>query len=493
MNGWDGSSPGYTSLPTLNLSQPNPERTSLHPLKKQRISGSLSPISDRAQETPPLEQFRSPEMIGSGASPECHSIQMNHSDPGHPGADDSQVLHPADSSHYSPGLKRPRSIDRFKQSASIERSSAKNNLASEFTENGKDEEPRLPRSNDSIELKFKAQELIRNLTKVLQIENRGELESAIKDQVHRVLNTGLASAGPDEFPSYKGSPESGEKRCKCDQCPKFFKRRCDLRYVRCAMQIPSHIAYWEIRKHKKRHSRPYGCTFEGCMKKFGSKNDWKRHENTRHYRIEAWRCHEPNPTSKINQCAKVFHRREQYQAHLKEQHNIQDDGEIRRRSQKYRVGRNGQSGFWCGFCQRIVPLTRKGLEAWDERFDHIDMQHFSKEMTIDSWYPLDKDIPIGDMLESRSLDTDASPRVNGDRSSSEDSTEEGNQDDSAVSADGEAVEIQPPDVGKPVSTAATGERSNKKSVWYCVRVLVRSISVYSLTISVRMQRWTKQR
>lgn len=451
-NSWDGSSSDYTSLPQLNLSPHHTQGPNLQPLKRQRLAGSLSPISNCGQETPPLKQFRSPEMIGSGASPEYQSIQTNDSDPGHPSASEPQALHRADRSHYSPGLKRPRSINRFEQSGLVERSLAENNV-SEFNENRKDEESRLLRSNFPGELKLTqelSQELILEITKkILQTENRGDFESAIKDQVHRVLNTGLASTRAEEFPRYKVSPESAEKRCKCDQCHKFFKRRCDLR------------------KHKKRHSRPYGCTFEGCTKKFGSKNDWKRHENTRHYRIEAWRCHEPNPTSKINQCAKVFHRREQYQAHLKEQHNIKDDAEIRQRSQKHRVGRNGQSGFWCGFCQQIIPLTSKGLEAWDERFDHIDSQHFSKEMTIDSWYPLDKDIPIGDMLPSNSLDNNASPLVNGDRSSSEDSSEEGNQDYSSVSADGEAMEIQPPDIGKPVLMPAAGERSNRKSVWYC--------------------------
>lgn len=453
VNSWDGSSSDYTSLPQLNLSPHHPQSTSLQPLKRPRLSGSLSPISSRGQQTPPLQQLRSPEMIGSGASPGYHSTHMSHPNPAHPSAGEPQALHQADMSHYSPGLKRPRSTDRIEPLELLGGSLAENNV-SEFSENSKDEESRLLRPKDSVELKIKAQELSKELIlkitkKILRNEESEELESAIKDQVHRVLNTSFASARAEKLSSRKGSPESAERRCKCDQCPKSFKRRCDLR------------------KHMKRHSRPYGCTFEGCTKKFGSKNDWKRHENTRHYRIEAWRCHEPNPTSKINQCAKVFHRREQYQTHLKEQHNIKDDAEIRNRSQKYRVGRNGQSGFWCGFCRRIVPLTSKGLKAWDERFDHIDTQHFSKEMTIDSWYPLDKDIPLGDMLPSNGLDNDASPLVNGDRSSSEDSSEEGNQDNSPVSADGEVVEIQPSGIGRPALTPATGERSIKKPVWYC--------------------------
>ncbi|KAF2400382.1 hypothetical protein EJ06DRAFT_428055 [Trichodelitschia bisporula] len=40
---------------------------------------------------------------------------------------------------------------------------------------------------------------------------------------------------------------------KCRDCGKFSNRACDMK------------------KHEKRHSRPYGCTFTGCMKTLGSK------------------------------------------------------------------------------------------------------------------------------------------------------------------------------------------------------------------------------
>lgn len=149
------------------------------------------------------------------------------------------------------------------------------------------------------------------------------------------------------------------------------------------------------RKHQKRHSRPYGCTYTSCDKSFGSKNDWKRHENTQHYQVEAWRCREESLTSKVGQCAKVVYRREQFQAHLKEQHHINDEDYIRAQTKRNRIGRNGQCGFWCGFCREIITLKKRGLEAWDERFSHIDDLHFKKGETIDSWLPLDKDVPKG--------------------------------------------------------------------------------------------------
>lgn len=37
-----------------------------------------------------------------------------------------------------------------------------------------------------------------------------------------------------------------------------------------------------------------------------------------------------------------------------------------------------QSQFWCGFCSRDVKLRNSGAAALDERFNHIDAEHFKK-------------------------------------------------------------------------------------------------------------------
>lgn len=234
-----------------------------------------------------------------------------------------------------------------------------------------------------------------------------------------------------------------------------------------------------IRKHKKRHTRPYGCTYTACLKRFGSKNDWKRHENTRHYQIEAWRCQEPTPKSKINQCAKVFYRRELYQAHLKDHHHIGDDAEIRKRSQANRIGRNGQSGFWCGFCRKIVTLTTRGLDAWDERFNHIDCEHFRKEQTIDHWYPLDKDLPVGEILPSDSINTGLSPAGGEHDSEGEDSSDE-IEDNPQKLAAAEGPPAPLLNSGKRPRRIVVGEeRSTKRQarerVWYCVSQQLQTI------------------
>ena len=49
------------------------------------------------------------------------------------------------------------------------------------------------------------------------------------------------------------------------------------------------------------------------------------------------------------------------------------------------VGRNNQTRFWCGFCGEVRALQNvSGLEAWDERFTHID-EHFKKGQSVDDW------------------------------------------------------------------------------------------------------------
>jgi len=122
----------------------------------------------------------------------------------------------------------------------------------------------------------------------------------------------------------------------------------------------------------KRHSRPYGCTFSKCPKTFGSKNDWRRHETSQHYQHETWRCDEKtNGTS----CTKVFFSADIARAHLTKMHKVTDPEVIQRKIDARRIGANNQVHFWCGFCERIVNLTQKGVDAWTERFNHID-EHF---------------------------------------------------------------------------------------------------------------------
>ncbi|GAW21463.1 hypothetical protein ANO14919_109820 [Xylariales sp. No.14919] len=150
----------------------------------------------------------------------------------------------------------------------------------------------------------------------------------------------------------EGSPTTNpHHRHLCSTCGKIFPRKC------------------ELKKHEKRHEKPYGCTMPGCERRFGSKNDWKRHENTQHPMSETWRCDQES-------CGRLCDRREMLKAHLERDHQIDDPSKLEARLEKCRVGRNREARFWCGFCQNVIEIKQKDHGTWAERFDHID-EHIS--------------------------------------------------------------------------------------------------------------------
>lgn len=135
----------------------------------------------------------------------------------------------------------------------------------------------------------------------------------------------------------------------------------------------------------KRHTRPYGCTFPRCKKKFGSKNDWKRHENSQHFQQETYRCRCPDAAGQ--ECCQVFYCRDAFKTHLN--HHSCTDEQVEQECRERHIGRNGQGRFWCGFCKNILKLDQRGIEAWDERFKHIG-DHFNKEnCDIKDWLCLE--------------------------------------------------------------------------------------------------------
>lgn len=153
----------------------------------------------------------------------------------------------------------------------------------------------------------------------------------------------------------------------------------------------------------KRHDRPYGCTFLDCNKTFGSKNDWKRHENSQHFQLETWRCDEEKLQG--GACARVYYRRETFRDHLVKEHKFKS-ANTKDKVDTCRIGRNCQARFWCGFCKKLVKLSARGTEAWTERFNHID-EHFmgrnGPAERIQDWVPVDSDKPKGDLQNSSSL------------------------------------------------------------------------------------------
>lgn len=141
------------------------------------------------------------------------------------------------------------------------------------------------------------------------------------------------------------------------------------------------------RKHQKRHERPYGCTFDGCNKTFGSKADWKRHESSQHFHFQGWRCTMSDPDNSHRTCARLFDQQGIYVQHLREQHCVDEDVVQMAMKNSY-LDPNGQEQYWCGFCQDIISLRSRGLAARNERFNHIDSQHIKKGQRIGDWLPL---------------------------------------------------------------------------------------------------------
>lgn len=151
----------------------------------------------------------------------------------------------------------------------------------------------------------------------------------------------------------------------CELCNYAVARACDLK------------------KHMKRHEKPYGCTYPKCHKRFGAKSDWKRHENSQHFQLEAYRCSQPVAQNKV--CGEHFFRVEHFKKHLETQHKLSNTDDQLAESKRRRIGKNCQQQFWCGFHSDIVELKEKRNAAWDERFDHI-AYHFEKEgRSIETW------------------------------------------------------------------------------------------------------------
>lgn len=192
-----------------------------------------------------------------------------------------------------------------------------------------------------------------------------------EDSVLQVLSGLLNQNSNSAFTlSRRSSQISSSKLEKCEKC-NYEARPCDMR------------------KHIKRHKKPYGCTFPGCHRRFGAKSDWKRHENSQHFQLEAFRCaHQFFPSGV--KCGSYFRGPEQFKKHLETHSKLLFGKQLQDEVKRCKIGKNYQVQFWCGFCCEIKPLNEKRNAAWDERFNHI-ADHFDKEKkSIDEWVCVEK-------------------------------------------------------------------------------------------------------
>lgn len=87
--------------------------------------------------------------------------------------------------------------------------------------------------------------------------------------------------------------------------------------------------------------------------------------------------------------------------------------------------------FWCGFCEAVVPLKRKGSRAADERFNHID-EHFKKGLRTTAWLDVETNKYKGDMEleETKEKNENDSAQDSGEEGSlGEGGNDEGKDDD----------------------------------------------------------------
>jgi len=236
----------------------------------------------------------------------------------------------------------------------------------------------------------------------------------------------------------RASKEDSANKLQCKHCDALLSRSCDMK------------------KHMKRHTKPYGCTYPKCHKRFGAKSDWKRHENSQHFQLESFRCCLPllSPSASSSspthaRCSGFFQRPELFREHLTKDHRITPSDRMEDMIRQRRIGKNGQGQFWCGFCGdagEIVKLRERRNAAWDERFDHID-RHFSRDKRgIEDWVCAEAGKRKGDVkrdMDKTNFDEDEDGMGEMDESSSP-TQDKMHAAPAAATIPGPSSSVQPP-------------------------------------------------
>ncbi|KAF3192091.1 hypothetical protein TWF788_004279 [Orbilia oligospora] len=163
-------------------------------------------------------------------------------------------------------------------------------------------------------------------------------------------------------------------RCTTQKCNKTFTKKS------------------EWKKHMQRHRRPFFCTFHwqerSEVQRFGSKDDWRRHEEHRHYQSEFYKC----PGGPHESCRGAWALKSDFEKHLDEHHKAIVtswtllDGGINEDTKKdfFQRHHNGtdyvEDNFWCGFCAKLIaiPTEMTGRRGKEIRVNHV-ADHFHKE------------------------------------------------------------------------------------------------------------------
>lgn len=177
-------------------------------------------------------------------------------------------------------------------------------------------------------------------------------------------------------------PKADDKKTlKCD-FPLQPKGDKSGAWIRCNAPFSSSV---ELRKHKKRHDKRFGCTFDNCYSKFGTKWEWKRHEHSKHFQMEAWRCCYTNGNQT---CHELFDKKIDFKQHLAHHFGRADKALIDKEVLKGHLARKWLGSFWCGHCRSVqMSNAEYGRNMDEERIDHIG-EHVLKGYKSLDWVEL---------------------------------------------------------------------------------------------------------
>jgi hypothetical protein len=326
--------------------------------------------------------------------------------------------------------------------------------------------------------KAKLQELVLQVLELKQQENgnqhHGSDSQLVSQELANTVQESASTRSLQRRSTQVSASGAGTQQCYYDGCS-FSGRTCDLN------------------KHVKRHQRPYGCTYPKCYKKFGAKSDWKRHENSQHFQQETFRCGLPKSDGP---CGQHFYRAGQFRTHLELEHKITKNPQDT--VERYKIGKNCQGQYWCGFCCKIQKLQTRRNYAWDERFDHI-AHHFERDdpkRNIDDWICVEENRTKG-QLQKAMLD---------DKNDKDAAAQGCDEDEEPAASHAEAASSNVPDLFYAPPQRGSNKRSapadanlvqsfNKRPKleisWNCVSSIIDRFFA-ELTWAVRVQEWANE-
>jgi hypothetical protein len=236
---------------------------------------------------------------------------------------------------------------------------------------------------------------------------------AALDQRNGPETTAISGSSDGESSSSRSAPIT------CQKCNKTFKRQC------------------ELKKHEKRHTKPYICTAASCSHRFGSKHDWLRHERTCDHQKKEYPgdnqvvrvCLEADPSTPATKCGFVHASEEYFRDHLKISHNILEEEALTQSLVRCQPP-NCKPGYgWCGFCLENVQWSgtlksgdsRNHDEGYGNRADralhidwHVTRERRDMEQYVSMGQHLKKEVPIPDKLQTwfrTENSRDSDPRI----------------------------------------------------------------------------------